>query len=563
MLDRLFDADRASLLTETVLGVDPRLRHRRHPVAQRLHHRHRDRRVPGRGRRTGAAAKRPRRSATATTRTSAPTSSSCCSSSPLTADGAVPIAYRIGDGNTPDDLTHIPTWDELRAPGRAGRLPLRRRRQVVLCRRDGPHPPQRGPVRHRAAARPPRGHLVPGLGADPRTGLDRGGTAAPAPDSSDPEQVWRTFTAPAPSAEGYRVIWVHSSGQSRPRRRGPRGPHRGGTRRHRRGRRPAGQPEDPAQDHNRRRSSRHHRPAPRPAPPAGSAFRSPRPPKRPTTRNTGAAPARTPVTAARQKPCSPSPLPSTPSTSPTTPPPTAASRWSPTTPHHPGAGARRLPLPAQSRAASPHAQRTTTGRAGLPRERPPHRGAAAVPLPRHAHRSAHRTRDPHLDESGQASPASRSTPNCATAPPPAPHASWRSSATSQRHQLVHHDEVVQTFQPELTPLQRQGPRPPPHPRQHVYTTPHHLTGQPTWGAKSVTRSAERQINYADMKDSGRIPLDRRTVPPEGHVAPGLRSRWSPAWVCVRFDGDDVDSADDRVTGQRSRVLMGHAHARRP
>ena len=31
------------------------------------------------------------------------------------ADGAVPIAYRVADGNTPDDLTHVPTWDELRA----------------------------------------------------------------------------------------------------------------------------------------------------------------------------------------------------------------------------------------------------------------------------------------------------------------------------------------------------------------------------------------------------------------------------------------------------------------
>ena len=33
----------------------------------------------------------------------------------ISADGAVPIAYRVADGNTPDDLTHIPSWDELRA----------------------------------------------------------------------------------------------------------------------------------------------------------------------------------------------------------------------------------------------------------------------------------------------------------------------------------------------------------------------------------------------------------------------------------------------------------------
>jgi transposase len=27
----------------------------------------------------------------------------------ISADGAVPIAYRVADGNTPDDITHIPT----------------------------------------------------------------------------------------------------------------------------------------------------------------------------------------------------------------------------------------------------------------------------------------------------------------------------------------------------------------------------------------------------------------------------------------------------------------------
>jgi transposase len=31
----------------------------------------------------------------------------------ISADGAVPIAYRTADGNTPDDRTHIPTFDEL------------------------------------------------------------------------------------------------------------------------------------------------------------------------------------------------------------------------------------------------------------------------------------------------------------------------------------------------------------------------------------------------------------------------------------------------------------------
>jgi hypothetical protein len=30
----------------------------------------------------------------------------------------------------------------------------------------------------------------------------------------DPDRVWRTFEAPAPSVDGYRVIWVHSSSKA-------------------------------------------------------------------------------------------------------------------------------------------------------------------------------------------------------------------------------------------------------------------------------------------------------------------------------------------------------------
>ncbi|MGH3815085.1 MAG: IS1634 family transposase [Pseudonocardiaceae bacterium] len=41
----------------------------------------------------------------------------------VSADGAVPIAYRLADGNTTDDPTHIPTWDGLVGMlGRAGFL---------------------------------------------------------------------------------------------------------------------------------------------------------------------------------------------------------------------------------------------------------------------------------------------------------------------------------------------------------------------------------------------------------------------------------------------------------
>jgi transposase len=32
----------------------------------------------------------------------------------VAADGAVPVAYRVDDGNTSDDVTHVPVWDALR-----------------------------------------------------------------------------------------------------------------------------------------------------------------------------------------------------------------------------------------------------------------------------------------------------------------------------------------------------------------------------------------------------------------------------------------------------------------
>lgn len=31
----------------------------------------------------------------------------------VSADGAVPLAHRVASGNTGDDTTHVPTWDEL------------------------------------------------------------------------------------------------------------------------------------------------------------------------------------------------------------------------------------------------------------------------------------------------------------------------------------------------------------------------------------------------------------------------------------------------------------------
>jgi len=46
------------------------------------------------------------------------------------------------------------------------------------------------------------GLAVPGLGPVPR------------PGARDLDEVWRTFEAPAPSIDGYRVMWVHAGGKA-------------------------------------------------------------------------------------------------------------------------------------------------------------------------------------------------------------------------------------------------------------------------------------------------------------------------------------------------------------
>ncbi|MGH3569991.1 MAG: hypothetical protein ACRDRH_29065, partial [Pseudonocardia sp.] len=55
--------------------------------------------------------------------------------------------------------------------------------------------------------------MVPGLGPDPPAGLDRSGPRTRA-RLDEPDQVYCTVSAPLPSAEGYRIIWVHSTAKA-------------------------------------------------------------------------------------------------------------------------------------------------------------------------------------------------------------------------------------------------------------------------------------------------------------------------------------------------------------
>jgi transposase len=128
----------------------------------------------------------------------------------VAADGAVPIAHRVVDGNTGDDLTHIATWDGLVAlAGRSDFLYIADSKLATRSNMD--HIADRG------------GRFVSVLPATRKEDaafrdwiIDHTPTFTealrrPARRADDPDEVWHTTPAPWPSAEGHRIVWVRSS----------------------------------------------------------------------------------------------------------------------------------------------------------------------------------------------------------------------------------------------------------------------------------------------------------------------------------------------------------------
>jgi len=211
-LEKLFDADRASLLTDLFVGVVAEFG----IDASQLHNDSTSLSVHG-----------AYRGATGTPRGGRPTPVVTFGHSKdhrpdlkqlvwiltVAADGAVPIAYRLADGNTTDDPTHIPTWDQLVAL--TGRVDF-------LYVADS-----------KLASGKAMGHIA-SLGGRfvtvlPRTrGEDKWfrdwaqtnqpqwtqALRVPAQRAGEPDNVYSTFPAPLPSAEGWRVIWVHSTAKA-------------------------------------------------------------------------------------------------------------------------------------------------------------------------------------------------------------------------------------------------------------------------------------------------------------------------------------------------------------
>jgi hypothetical protein len=211
-LDRLFDADRASMVTELVVGAIDRFG----IDCSQLHNDS-----------TTVTFSGEYRFATGQPRGGKPTAAIVHGHNKdyrpdlkqllwiltISADGAVPIAFRVADGNTEDSPTHIPTWDTLVAitgdptflyvadcklanraamdhiAGRGGRfltvLPKGRKEEGYFREWLQTHTP----VWSEALRR-------------------RGGR------HGDPDEVWRSTPSPIPSAEGYRIVWIWSSSKA-------------------------------------------------------------------------------------------------------------------------------------------------------------------------------------------------------------------------------------------------------------------------------------------------------------------------------------------------------------
>lgn len=208
-LERLFDADRASLLTEVVL----------HVVAEfdidcsQLHNDSTSISFTGVDY-PGGGSKRGGKAVAAVTfghnKDHRPDLRQLVWILTISADGAVPVAYRVEAGNTNDDVTHIPTWDELVAL--LGRVDFLYVADCKLASADAMgHINAHGgrfvtilPANRREVTR--FAEWIQDHAPDWTEAARRPGRRL-----DDPPEIWRTFESPVGSDGGFRIIWVHSA----------------------------------------------------------------------------------------------------------------------------------------------------------------------------------------------------------------------------------------------------------------------------------------------------------------------------------------------------------------
>ena len=208
-LDQLFDSDRASLLTELVVGVISEFE----IDCTQLHNDSTSITLHG----TYAAADGRERGGKPTPKAALghskdhrPDLKQLMLTLTVSADGAVPLAHRVLDGNTSDDQTHIDTWDGLVAlTGRTDFLYVADSK--LATREQMAHIHARG---GRFVSVLPRSRAEDAqIRAWAQTHAFEWTEAARkrGKRTDSPDDVWQTAPAPIPTAEGYRIVWVRSS----------------------------------------------------------------------------------------------------------------------------------------------------------------------------------------------------------------------------------------------------------------------------------------------------------------------------------------------------------------
>ena len=128
----------------------------------------------------------------------------------VSADGYVPITYRLADGNTPEDPTHIATWQSCCVL--AGRTSFLYVSDAKLCNRDamGHIDTHHGRfLTVMPATRSEVGEFRRFIAKNTPVWTEV--ARRPGHRRGEPDVVFFATPAPSPSVEGYRIVWIRSS----------------------------------------------------------------------------------------------------------------------------------------------------------------------------------------------------------------------------------------------------------------------------------------------------------------------------------------------------------------
>jgi hypothetical protein len=216
VLDALFEADRASMMTALAVatvrgfGVSTAELHN-DSTSIALYGAYQPRRGAGADDGGAAAGRRPPRPARGHSKDHRPDLKQLVAILTVTGGDAVPFTFRLADGNTDDAPTHIATWQACRqAAGHPGFLYVSDSKLAAagtMTWIDG----QGGRFvtvlpRSRAEDKAGRAAIAAGQLPFPPAAVRPGRRGAP-------RLTWQTAPGPAPSAEGFPITWVRSSGK--------------------------------------------------------------------------------------------------------------------------------------------------------------------------------------------------------------------------------------------------------------------------------------------------------------------------------------------------------------